>query len=75
MIEAVDVPMVKSPENAKWRPGRGFSKGELKEAGLTTSEARRMGLPVDVRRKSIHAENVKVLRAAQSSGTGTSAAA
>ncbi len=45
-----------------WRPARGFSLGELKEAGLTIAEARRLGIPVDTRRKSKHEENVKRLK-------------
>lgn len=54
---------VKSPEDAKPRRGRGFTIGELKEAGLTVKEARDMGLIVDVRRRSLHSENVEILKA------------
>jgi large subunit ribosomal protein L13e len=36
--------------------------GELKEAGLNAGEAKRIGLPVDARRKSTHAENVEILK-------------
>ncbi|MHA1772196.1 MAG: ribosomal protein L13e [Candidatus Thorarchaeota archaeon] len=77
MVDVVDIPMVKSPENAKWRPGRGYSKGELEKAGLTVRAARRAGYPVDVRRKSVHPENVKILQDIRSggSGPGTSTAA
>jgi len=62
-------PIVKPPALVKygkvvkpWREGRGFSIGELKQAGLTVSEARKLGLRVDKRRKSVHEENVKSLK-------------
>ncbi|MBN2229345.1 MAG: ribosomal protein L13e, partial [Candidatus Thorarchaeota archaeon] len=45
---------VKSPNDAKPRRGRGFTKGELKEAGLSIKEARDMGLMFDSRRKTLH---------------------
>ncbi|KYH38048.1 MAG: 50S ribosomal protein L13 [Candidatus Bathyarchaeota archaeon B23] len=53
-------PMVK--RGRKTRVGRGFSLGELKEAGITPDEARRLGVPVDSRRRSTHPENVEMLR-------------
>ncbi len=45
------------------REGRGFSLNELKDAKMNTDEARDMGLPVDIRRKSNHPDNVKSLKA------------
>ncbi len=53
-------PIVK--RGRKTRAGRGFSLGELKEAGVTPDEARRLGIPVDPRRRSTHPENVEMLR-------------
>ncbi|MEM3725872.1 MAG: ribosomal protein L13e [Candidatus Bathyarchaeia archaeon] len=47
----------------KQRFGRGFSREELKKVGLTQKEARRLGIPVDVRRKTVHDENVKAVKA------------
>ncbi len=44
------------------RIGRGFSIGELKAAGITLDMARRLGIYVDKRRKSIHEENVEALK-------------
>jgi large subunit ribosomal protein L13e len=45
-----------------WRGARGFSLGELKEAGLTVDQARKFRLPVDPRRKSKHEENIRKLK-------------
>ncbi|MGP3666809.1 MAG: ribosomal protein L13e [Candidatus Bathyarchaeota archaeon] len=46
----------------KTRIGRGFSIGELKEAGLSIDKARKLGIYVDERRKSKHQENVEALK-------------
>jgi large subunit ribosomal protein L13e len=44
------------------REGKGFSKEELKEAGLTPGEAKRLGIPVDTRRKTKYGDNVETLK-------------
>lgn len=61
--------MVKAPRNvsrgqavAKPRRGRGFSLGELRAVNLSASKARRLGLYVDERRRSVHLENVEALK-------------
>ena len=46
----------------KTRLGRGFSELELREAGLTTSDARRSGLAIDVRRSTKREDNIKLLK-------------
>lgn len=67
--------MVKAPKSGcgertvvRLRQGRGFSLGELKEAGLSVKEARRLGLYVDERRRSTHRENVEALRRFKAQG-------
>jgi large subunit ribosomal protein L13e len=44
------------------REGRGFSVAEVQAAGLNPGEAQILGIPVDLRRKSTHEENVEVLK-------------
>jgi large subunit ribosomal protein L13e len=69
--EGVEPPkaLVKKPKLRKLGPiepglreGRGFSLGELKEAGLTVDIAKRLGIYVDKRRKSVHPWNIKALK-------------
>jgi len=50
------------PDDKK-RDGKGFSKAEVKKAGLNSVSARKMGLPVDPRRRTVHEENVAVVKA------------
>jgi hypothetical protein len=47
----------------KLRKARGFSLGELKQAGLLKSQARSMKVRIDKRRSTIHAHNVIALTA------------
>ena len=44
------------------RKGRGYSLGELKEAGIDPRVARKSGVPVDVWRQTKHPENVEQLK-------------
>ncbi len=46
----------------KKRKGKGFSLGELRLAGLTIKEAKKLGIRVDKRRKSVWSENVEMLK-------------
>lgn len=44
------------------RNGRGFSRKELKNANTSLKQALQIGLPVDLRRRTIHEENVKMIK-------------
>jgi len=46
----------------RFRKGRGFSISEIKEAGLSFQEAKRLGIPVDRRRRSAWEENIRTLK-------------
>ena len=50
-------------QNGKSSVGKGFSPNELKEAGVNKQLARQIGLPVDIKRKSTHQENVQSVKA------------
>ncbi|MEM3832017.1 MAG: ribosomal protein L13e [Thermoprotei archaeon] len=47
---------------ARQRIGRGFSIGELKEAGISKEQAMLLGVYIDVRRKSVYKENIDALK-------------
>lgn len=53
----VDKPKVLK-KGGKPRDGRGFSRSELKQVGSYPKEALRLRIPLDVRRKTAHEENV-----------------
>jgi large subunit ribosomal protein L13e len=53
-------PMVFRPETV--REGKGFSIAEIQSAGLNPGEAKILGIPIDLRRKSTHEENVEILK-------------
>ncbi|MDH7477473.1 MAG: ribosomal protein L13e [Candidatus Bathyarchaeota archaeon] len=50
-------------KGGKQRYGKGFSREELKKAGISLREALKAGIPVDFRRKTIHTENVEAVKA------------
>ncbi len=49
--------------NEKQRLGKGFSREELKKAGVNLAVARAIELPIDMRRRTIHDENVEAIKA------------
>ena len=61
-FDIIAEPRVKSPRDGRPKRGRGFSSEETAQAGLSIDEARRMGLIVDIRRTTIHPENVAALK-------------
>ena len=44
------------------RKGKGFSRGELKEAKIDFKQALKFAIPLDLRRKTKHPENVKIIK-------------
>jgi large subunit ribosomal protein L13e len=61
-------PLVKSPKllggrgGSGVRPGRGFSLQEIEAVGLSSDDARLIGIVVDPRRKTSYEWNIKALR-------------
>lgn len=49
--------------DGKERSGRGFSREELKKAGLSKTDAKKLRIPVDARRKTTYTENLEALSA------------
>jgi ribosomal protein L13E len=49
--------------DGRHRSGKGFSVEEIKKAGLDQSEAKKMKIPVDKRRKTAHDANILELKA------------
>ncbi|MEM1645790.1 MAG: ribosomal protein L13e [Ignisphaera sp.] len=69
VIVEIPPPIVKSPKIIKERGivvshriGRGFSIGEIKQAGLTIQLAKQFNIPLDYRRRSVHQHNVDNLK-------------
>jgi large subunit ribosomal protein L13e len=49
-------------KDEKPREGRGFSIEELKKAKLDFKKALRFDVPVDLKRRTLHEENVEALK-------------
>jgi ribosomal protein L13E len=49
-------------QNGKHCAGRGFSPDEIKEAGLNTADAKKIGFRIDRKRKTSHEENINTLK-------------
>ena len=50
-------------KDGKPKDGRGFSMEELRKAELDLKRALKLKIPVDLRRRSLHEENVEALKA------------
>jgi large subunit ribosomal protein L13e len=50
-------------KDGKPKDGRGFSKDELRKAELDLKKAVKLKIPVDLRRRTSHEENVEALKA------------
>ena len=49
-------------KGGKQRHGKGFSREELKRAGLSLKEALKFGIPIDSRRRTTYEENVEIVK-------------
>jgi ribosomal protein L13E len=49
-------------KTGKPKEGRGFSRKELEEAALDSKKAMKHGIPVDLKRRTLHEENVQTLK-------------
>ncbi len=56
------IKVVITKHNKKQNIGKGFSTTELEKAGVNKQQARQIGLPVDVKRKSAHDENIACIK-------------
>jgi len=58
----MSVQAVVKKKSERTRSGRGFSRDELKEVRIEFQSAPKLRIPIDLRRKTKHAENVKALK-------------
>jgi len=49
-------------KNGKRRRGKGFSREELKKAEINLKKALKLGIPVDLRRKTVHEANINAVK-------------
>ncbi len=54
--------LITRKRNGRERKGRGFSREELRSAGIDLKQALRKGLPIDARRRTAHEENVRLAK-------------
>jgi large subunit ribosomal protein L13e len=56
------IKVVITKHNKKQNIGKGFSITELEKAGVNKQQAKQIGLPVDVKRKSAHDQNIATIK-------------
>ncbi len=56
------IKVVITKHNKKQNIGKGFSTTELEKAGVNKQQAKQIGLPVDVKRKSAHDQNIATIK-------------
>jgi len=56
------IKVVITKHNKKQNIGKGFSPTELEKAGVNKQQAKQIGLPVDVKRKSAHDQNIATIK-------------
>jgi len=56
------IKVIITKHNKKQNIGKGFSTTELEKAKVNKQQARQIGLPVDVKRKSAHDENIACIK-------------
>ena len=56
------IKVVITKHNKKQNIGKGFSPTELEKAGVNKQQAKQIGLPVDVKRKSAHDQNITTIK-------------
>jgi ribosomal protein L13E len=49
-------------KKGRTREGKGFSRDELKEVKIDSKQALRLKIPIDLKRRTKHEDNVKTLR-------------
>ena len=62
MEEEIKPVVYSSTRKSRIRKGRGFSLGEIKQAGLGLHEAKMLEIHIDNRRRTVHLRNVEVLK-------------
>jgi len=59
-------------KEGKKRRAKGFSREELKKSGLSPKEALKLKISVDLRRRTVHEENVNIIKGFLESKKGAS---
>jgi ribosomal protein L13E len=62
MVVMHHIKVVINKHNKKQSLGKGFSPTELEKAGVNRQQAKQIGLPVDVKRKTAHDQNVAAIK-------------